>query len=313
MKSKPLILAKASLTKEQIEAKENAGAEGIEIQLLDEMVVNRLDKQFCYAEAVYDLDALREKDVHVVHAPIIPGISDITLERLCDEGDAFLLEQIFFIANFYGHVHGRKTIIVVHSESYLEELIDIGGSWTNIVYYLNQMLNKYPHTEVVIENVSPLRGIGKGKALHLANNFAFDNVELVQALRQELQTDRIGTCLDTCHQMLTQKYITGLYQMVGDVPVPDLSMGTFFDKNKDYLKLIHLCDMKGSGYGRGRHGVPFNIFTAPTMNSILDLYHATGCNCPITLEVEESDYIACDGFRNTKSLVDAYYKRLITE
>lgn len=309
MYNKPLILAKASLTREQIEAKETVGAQGIEVQLLAEMVVNRLDKQFKYAQAVYELEALREKDVYVVHAPIIPGISDITLERLCDDGDAFLLEQIFYIANFYGQVHGRNTIIVAHSESYLEELMDVGGSWTNIVYYLNQMLHKYPHTELAIENVSPLRGIGKGKALHLANNFAFDNIEIVEALRQELQTDRIGTCLDTCHQMLTQKYITALYEMVGDVPIPDLSMSTYFERNKPYLKLVHLCNMKGSGYGKGRHGIPFNMFTAPVMEDILDLYHANDCTCPITLEVEETDFTVCDGFKSTKVLVDNYYEK----
>lgn len=47
MKSKPLILAKASLTKEQIEVKENAGAEGIEIQLLIDWTSSSVMQRLC--------------------------------------------------------------------------------------------------------------------------------------------------------------------------------------------------------------------------------------------------------------------------
>ena len=112
--------------------------------------------------------------------------------------------------------------------------------------------------------------------------------------------------------MLANKYITALYNLVGDVPAPDLSMYKYFERNTPYLKLVHLCDMKGSGYGQGRHGIPFHAGTYKTLSEILDTYRKFKCNCPVTLEVEESDYSVCDGYRNTKEQVDIYYKQFYT-
>ena len=153
-----------------------------------------------------------------------------------------------------------------------------------------------------------MRGIGKGRELHLPNNFAFDNVDMVDRMRHILKTDRIGTCLDTCHMMLTQKYIRGLYEMVGDIAVPDLSTRKFFEMNKPFLKLIHLADMTGSGYGKGRHGIPFYKETEGKLKGIMDIYNSNNIVCPITLEVEETDFSVSSGYRQTKELVSRYIK-----
>lgn len=307
VKCKPLILAKSALTEEQLNVKERIGCDGIEVQLLNEMVQDRIRGTYLNPEDIYDLDALLKYDVRVVHAPLLSGTGDVTLEVMCDDKDISLLNNIFFIAECFGKHYNRKTVIVVHSESYYEVLTDLNDSWNHIVKALRWLLARYPHTELVIENVSPLRGIGKGKELHLANNFGFDNIDMVQHLMAELNTDRIGTCLDTCHAMLTKKYLNALYAEVGDVYPVNFSMDMFFQKNAPYLKLIHLCDIQGSGYGKGRHGIPFKPETYEKLSGILDLYNKYDCKCPITLEVEETDFSVCDGYHGTRDLVLHYF------
>lgn len=305
---KPSIYAKSSLTREQMDVKCSIGCDGLEIQLLGELVEDRSIGKYKRPEEVFNIKDLEKYPVSVVHAPLLPGQGDLVLEVLCDRKDCQLLQSVFEIANFYGEIQSKKIIVVFHTETFLDKINDIGQSWNNMVQVIGYMLDRYPNTELVIENVSPLRGIGKGKELHLANNFAFDNVAMVKELRRTLNTDRVGTCLDTCHAMLTDKYIGGLYAMVGDVPVPDLSMQEYFRRNAECLKLIHLADINGSGYGKGRHGVPFNHGTYTRLKKILDIYNDAKISCPLTLEVEETDYSVCDGFRNTKDMVELYYK-----
>lgn len=303
------IYAKGSLTHEQLDVKESIGCDGLEVQLLGELIKDRTKGHYYSPLEVFDLSALSRHNIKVVHAPLLPGEGDILLEALCDTKDIKLLDGVFYIANYFGQMQNRKCVIVLHSESFYEKLIDVSDAYKNIAKVLDSLLSRYPYTEVVIENVSPLRGIGKGKELHLANNFAFDNIVLVEKLREDLKTDRIGTCLDTCHAMLSYKYITAMYKLVGDVPVPDLAMRVYFERNASLCKLIHLSDIAGSGYGKGRHGVPFKDATYDKLVNIMDLYHEYEYTCPITLEVEETDYAICDGYRVTKELIDKYLQR----
>lgn len=306
MNAKPEIFAKSSLNEEQILVKERIGCDGIEIQLLDEMIVDSYDDIYKSAEESYDLSLLDKHEIRVVHCPLVKGIEDITIERMADD-DSYLMDQCFYIAERASSYHGRNVLVVMHSEEFYERLTFMGNSWNRIVEKVAIMLDKYPHTELVIENVSPLKGIGKGIELHLSNNCTFDNIVMVQKLREQIGTDRIGTCLDTCHQMLAEKYLTAIYQAIADEPVPNLSMSHFFHMNKEYVKLIHLCDMAGCGHGKGKHGIPFREETSSKLSGILKMYKDFKLMCPITLEVAETDFGVCDGYRTTKDLFDKYY------
>lgn len=302
-----MIYAKASLTHEQIDVKLSIGCDGIEIQLLNELLGNRNEHDWLNADSVFNLNEFKDYPIAVIHAPLLKGHGDVLLERISDPADYKLLYEIFKIANYFGECQNKVVGVVMHSESYVEYLSDVGNSVDRIEKYLERILLDFPYTELYIENVSPLRGIGKGKALHLANNFMFDNVELVELLRKDLHTERIGTVLDTCHQMLTEKYIGALYDLVGDIPKPDLSISKYFEVNAPYMKLIHVCNMQGSGYGKGRHGVPFTKDTYNKLVTILQLHDKYVPSRPMTLEVEESDFLTSDGYRLTKSLIDKYY------
>lgn len=304
---KPEIYAKASLTHEQISTKEKIGCDGIEVQLLNELVSNRNRGSYRKATDAFNLNELGKYNVKVVHAPIIKGQGDVTLEVLVDNKDIFLLTQIFAIADFYGKLYNRQCIVVVHSESYYDIISDIGDVWNRIVDSLSGLLGIYQNVDLVIENVSPFRGIDNIGKLHLANNFGFDNITMVTKLREELNTDRIGTCLDTCHAMLANKYISILYDAIEDLPREDFSLERYFRENKELIKLVHLSNIKDSGYGKGKHGIPFNEESYFLLKSILGYYEKYNYSVPITLEVEETNYDISDGYKSTKDLVDRYY------
>lgn len=302
--SKPTIYAKASLSHEQIDVKNRIGCDGIEIQLLNELVADREKHIYRNTEDAFNLSEFANENIKVVHCPLLSGVGDVLLEMFVDTQDIELLDRVCYIANYYG-TEQHKTIVVIHSESYYSTVSDLGDTWERIKNTINYLLYFYPNIEIVIENVSPIRGIGKGGNMHLSNNFGFDNIEMIRRLRDELHTDRVGTCLDTCHAMLTDKYISALYREVADREPEDYSMKKFFEENKEYCKLIHLADIKGSGYGKGRHGVSFedNPQSIERLKEIINLYKVYDYKCPITLEVEETDYLTCEGFANTKDMV----------
>lgn len=308
----PLILAKAALNHEQLLAKIKAGCKGgIEIQILSELM-DKDTEIYKDVDDVFNLEEFAGYDIRVVHAPIISkgGLGDMTLENLCDIQDSKMLDNVFKIANYFGKINNRNTLIVVHSEMYYNHITSLGDSWERIVKYVKHMLEIYPYTEIAIENVSPLRGVGKDGELHLSNNFKFDNVQLAMALGRDTEyRDRIGTVLDTCHAMLTEKYMTALYNEIADRSCEDYSMREFFVQNSRFIKLVHLAGMKGSGYGKGRYGTPFTMDDKDTCYHILDLYQKYGNGCMITLEVEEDDFMNPTGFTSTLEVVNSYYNR----
>ena len=304
--NKPRIYAKSSLSHEQARVKMDIGCDGLEIQLLGELIEDRFSSKYKYCEQAFEIEDFIKYPIEIIHMPLVPGMGDVLLEALVDDNDVTLLVEVFRLAEYYAIKQNHNIGIVIHSESFYDKLVD-EDVWNKLVDKVKWLLTNYPEVNLIIENVSPLRGIGKGKALHLANNFAFDNVEMVTNLRRDTGISRIYTCLDTCHAMLADKYISIMYDAVGDVPKEDLSLDRFFEENAEVIGLIHLSNINGSGYGKGRHGVPFDKDTYYKLKFILDLYYKYNYTCPITLEVEETDYSTCDGYRKTKELVESYF------
>lgn len=280
-----LLYAKSALSKEQLDSKVAIGCDGIEVQLLSELVNGSIGN-YKAAEDAFDLDAFVEYDVRVVHAPILSfyGMSDVTLEDFVDD-DIFLFEQVFKIAEFFGSNHARMIDIVVHSESKVSIMESIGNTWSRAVIYIGYLLFKYPHTRLLIENVTPNRGTINN--LVLTNNFLFDNVDMAKRLREALNTNRIGTVLDVCHAKISQKYIHGISEMLC-VTHEDMSLENYLVQNLPTLGLVHFADMRDSGYGRGQHGT---VPTDELNREFVYLYEKYNCSCPVTLEVEETDFI----------------------
>lgn len=304
MKLDTKIYAKAALTQDQIKSKLDIGCDGIEIQLLAELINGEVG-HYHKAEDVYNLDDFKDYNIEVIHAPILSwyGLSDVTLEDFVDE-DMIFLEQVFKVADYFGKLHNRRTLIVIHSETTVRLMKALGDIWGRAIKFLGYLLLKYPNTEVGIENVTPLRGISK--PIYLCNNFKFDNVEMAKTLREELNTDRIGTVLDTCHAKISKKYMNVIYEAIGDIEPENYDLEEYFKANKDTIKLIHLADFKGNGYGKGKHGTKLCDENIDFVEEFISLYNKYEYTCPITLEVEESDFILSSNYKESKQVIDRY-------
>jgi len=292
------IYAKSAFSIKNMIVKQQIGCDAIEVQLLDELFkiggYNSIHQ-------IFDLDQFKDMPISVIHSPILYGKRAIALEQLCDSKDLFLFYNIFELAEYFGKIQNKDIIVIIHSETCLKALSEIGNMLYNIVKNVDKLLLMFPHVKLAIENVTPLRNFDKGP--QLCNNFYDDNVILVDYLKKELQTDRIGTVLDTCHAMISEKYISVLYDALGEEK-PDFSLDYYFDRNKEDIMLIHLADFKGNGYGSGNHGTPFE--DKQKCFDILDLYKKYNYSCPITLEVCETDFLVSDNYRKQKLMVDEY-------
>lgn len=305
---KPLIYAKSVLNHDQIQAKLNIGCDGIEIQLVGELFKDK-DKHIYYdVNDVFNLSEFDKYPIKCIHSPIYNG-SEVLLERICDPEDQFLFEQIFKIVQHFGEVQDMQIPLIIHSETHYNALADIGNTWFNIRSTLEYLLDKYPNVNVLIENVTPVRGITKNGAVHLCNNHYLDNVEMAEILRKELNTTRVGTVLDTCHAMITAKYMGAIYTAALDVQYPDYSIEKYLEANKDYCGIIHLANFKGSGYGTGYHGTPFDKDSQYLLKRILTTYEDLEYTCPLTLEVFEYDYYKNDNYALEKHYVDMYFDK----
>lgn len=304
---KPNIYAKAALCSEQINTKLSIGCDGIEIQLLDELTINRQNGIYRAAANAYDLTGLRDVPVSAVHAPLMCDDGYITLETIIDPKDMKLLEQIFSIANYYGMQQNKNIPVILHSEVFYYMLADMGNMWARVVRSVDAVLSRFQRTELLIENVTPLRGIAEGRTLHLSNNFTFDNVRLAVELRNLLKTTRIGTCLDVCHAMISKQYVDGIYKVLNTLPAPDLCLEEYYQQNVDVLKLVHLSTFSGNGYGDGQHSIGFTRETATSLCEILRMHSQFAETVPITIATVESDYAKSTNYRDTKRLVDEYY------
>lgn len=293
------IYAKSALSRAQIDCKINIGCDAIEVQLLAELVDGELGR-YHMAEDVFNLEEFKDYSISAVHVPLLShfGLSDVNLESFCDE-DFKLLDQVFYIANWFGEKQNKRVLVVIHSETDRTNMMLISDTWKTVLNAVGCLLFKYPYTELGIENVTPLREVHSGD-MHLCSNFHWDNIDMAKELRKELHTDRVGTVLDICHAMITKKYMTVIYNEFADAPCEDYDLETYFAKNKDYIKLIHLASMKGSGYGKGKHGTKFSDENIDELREIMGYYDKYEYSCPITLEVEETDFLVSDNYRETR-------------
>ena len=294
---------------EQIQAKLNIGCDGIEVQLLGELYKDKSKHIYKKVEEVWDLSEFDKYPIKCVHSPLTEE-GDVLLEMICDLEDRLLFEELFKFAQHFGEVQNEVIPLIIHSESFYDALCDLGTSWITIRNTVKSMLDRYPNVKLLIENVTPIRGIDKDQPLHLCNNWAFDNVEMVDILRREISTDRIGTVLDTCHAMMSEKYLTCLYQEVGNIAMPDYTIQNYMLKNQPYCGIIHLANFRNSGYSHGNHGTPFDSESYNLLCEILLAYEKLGYTCPLTLEVFECDYLTSDNYELEKFYVDKYFSEI---
>lgn len=297
------IFAKSSLDKDLMRIKMNLGADAIEVQLLSELF-NSENGQYNFADDVFDLSAI-DSPVRVVHTPLcsIHGLKELNLEEMVGCQDFKLLDQVCYIANYFGKKQNEMVSVVIHSEMYKQKMISTGDTWERVIHCVGYLLFKYSNIVILIENLTPIRSTEF--PLVLSNNFLYDNIEMVRELRKQLNTDRVGTVLDTCHAEITNIFMTKIHNVMYDMECDDYSLDRFFALNKDFVGLIHLSKTVDYGFGKGRHGMPFEDCKEDRefIANILDLYAKYDYSCPITLEVAETDFEISYGFYTSKKVL----------
>lgn len=110
------IFAKSALDKDLMKIKMNLGADAIEVQLLDELVNDKIG-QYNFADDVFDLSAI-DSPVRVVHTPLcaIYGFEELNLEDMVDCNDFKLLDQVCYIVDYFGKKQGEMVNVAVLSE-----------------------------------------------------------------------------------------------------------------------------------------------------------------------------------------------------
>lgn len=306
MKREYEIFAKSTLRIKDIEAKQALGCDGIEIQLYGELLEKGTKHNWKTIEESFADPFMAWHNIKAIHAPIIHDRSDACIENLTDTEDILLLNEVFRLAQTIGELDEQDIMIIFHSETTVDSLIEKDNSLDRMARVLGKLLTRYSRVTLLIENVTPFRNFTSTTVPILSNNFYLDNVELVKALREKTGVDRIGVLLDTCHQGITEYYMKHIYEIAGITP-PSFSLETYMENCAPYLKLMHVTDFKNGGYGAGLQGIPYTEETSEELYKILKLHDKYVPNCPMVLEVSDSDYLKSDSYQRMKSLVDKYY------
>ena len=77
-------------------------------------------------------------------------------------------------------------------------------------------------------------------------------------------------------------------------------------------KVVHLADVKGGGYGKGKHGMPFEETeqSLQALEHALRLYKRYGYHALITLEVAEEDFNNPVGYQKSLELAKDVWSKI---
>ena len=148
-------------------------------------------------------------------------------------------------------MHGQDTIVVIHQELSLEQLTDTGLT-EGIESTFREMIDEFPNVKYALENQTIVT-FDKGNIL-VRQNYFDESPKLAMHLRKKLQSDKIGTVLDTCH-VISSMRVLALLSQYGHEGYKSMEM--FFDVHKDNLFLLHLSSSVNFGFNED-HATGFN-------------------------------------------------------
>lgn len=194
-------------------------------------------------------------------------------------------------------MHGRQMIVVLHQELGLGHLVDF-GLIDGIADSFKALIDEFPMIDYVVENLTFIN-FDTGMLVSRNSHFA-EPVRLAEYLREKLQTERIGTVLDTCHLLATIR----LHNLVAEgTQIKPLEIEDYFHTYKDTLKLVHLANAFNYGIGVD-HGTTFATpQEQETMVRILQGLKDIGFKNPITLEINEPDSNCAERFSYMRKLL----------
>lgn len=286
------ILAKSKIDSEHVEVKKNIGCDGIEYQML----ASDFDEMQELASPDECLAVITEHPARAIHLPMSNCNIEDDVMRLLDCA-SFLAERSYEIWSKQGVCD--EPIIVTHNETHYRMLGE--QRLREMTAMMQEMLMKYPHVQYVIENTTPFRWLQKGDT-RLSSGYYDSPVMIADYLQEMLKTNRIGTCMDSCHAGITIEHMNRVCDACDAVDMK-FTMGKFFALYRPTCKLFHFASYDDGGYGAG-HATPFTKDKMGELREQVELYELYGYDCPVTLEINEKDLLVCDGYRVSKENLD---------
>lgn len=282
------IVAKSKFN-QNIYDKLRKGAKAIEIHLDEDFINNPIP---------WDEQIIKDANIVAVHAPLLYGENDTNIEVF--DNRKTLVKTCDF-ARMIADAQGHSVTVVCHLGTDPDAIKNF-GVYENLVFFMRDLADAYEQLVFVVENVTPF----DSKTANLNGHIGFRKVDFDSSVRfvKDVSHPRVGTCLDTCHALMTialKKYVTP-YIYGEEREVECESLETFFKANKDVIKWVHLANTKSNGLGSD-HGLPFTENDLDDLKEIIDLYNKYGYNCPIVLEVRESDYKDAQNYLMTYNML----------
>lgn len=291
------ILAKSALKKEDIIAK-SLICKDIELQLFNEFE----NDNDCVEQLYSMVTSIPDINIQAVHSPIIDG-EDINIEFIDNATDYFRLFKTIELAGLLSNFYNHEIKVIIHTAFRFDNYKRMPYLLEKIEYFIKMCLQEYDKITICFENVVPCKF--NGDDLFLRNGCLFDNVKLAKYLKEKLNTNRIGTVLDTCHMLVTIRALKKLFKDGYLNKVKEINIERYFIENKEIIKLIHLCNVDHLGYNKGEHGILFrhNGDDINLLSELINFYKEYQYRCDITIEIAESNYIENENFKNNYPLI----------
>ncbi len=298
------LIAKASLEIKEVREKVRCGCDGIEYNLMEDFMVHGDSFLDFYPREIFTLH-----NVEAVHVPYMANRQMMHMEHIFQHRDYSAVDNVFRLAQHCAQIWEHRVLVVIHCGLSMYDFMEFELFRKVLEERLTEVFEKYPQVDMAIENVVNMEyKPGDGKMPRLCNGIFLDIVEIVGYLREKFGS-RVGAVFDTCHAMMTDKYMTALLKEAdfypevpeGRSPEIDYSLERFFEANRHFCKLIHFNDFIGNGY-QINHGTGFA--SQEKVDYLLELYRKYQFDCPLTLEIREEDYEDCVNFRNAKRMIE---------
>lgn len=289
------IYCKSSLDKCQLHHRQDLNINGVEIQLLGDFVYEPLS-----VEEYIDNIKPYVHSVAVVHAPLKRGEELMGLQMLDNEEAQKLFYKICDFAQHIASINKRDILVVIHNKLGLDDLQFHSESYDKIISCLSYTLNKNPNIKIAIENETPFSAVTK----KFRDACLPDYIDVIKDLRAKIDTDRIGSVLDTCHAFVTIKFIEAI-ELSENIGL-SLTIEDYFKANEGFCFLIHLCHLQGFGYKPNTHGISFTEESRDDLEEILFLHNTYTKDAAITIEVIEDDYTNCQNYIKTRTMIDEF-------
>ena len=298
------LYAKASLDINEIKEKIRCGCDGIEYNLTEDFMTYGDVFQTHYPKDVFTLH-----NVEVVHVPYMANKQMMHMEHIFQHEDDSVIENVFCLAQYCADIWKHRVLVVIHCGLSMYDFMEYELFRKHLERRLTDLFRDYPQVDMAIENVVAMEyKEERSEPPRLCNGIFLDTTEIVKYLRERFG-ERVGTVLDVCHAMMTEKYMN-IWLKEADFypddaehipPKVDYSIEHYFKANQHICKLIHFNDFVKNGYMKN-HGTGFT--SQKKVDALLGLYRKYQYDCPLTLEIREEDYSDCVNFRSTKKMIE---------